>query len=210
MLNTIIKFDLFINNKITELWSPALTKIMVILTDAGSPENLLILSAFLIIFFIFPVKLLRNNGASKKNFYSAFFVFFSMAGGALIHILLKEIIGRERPENSLIAKTDFSMPSGHATMAIIFFSLLIYLFKDKIKNKFLKYLFIALNIILIISIGFSRIYLNVHWFSDVLAGYGLGLFWLTLLILIFKTIIGIFNKSLEMAKIFIDKIFNNL
>lgn len=182
MLNAIIKFDQFINNKITELWGPALTKAMVILTDAASPENLLILSTLLALFFVL----------KKKNF-QALFVLFSMAGGAILHLFLKSLIARPRPENSLITETNFSMPSGHATMVAIFFSLLIYLFKDKIKNKILKNIFIAANIILIISIGFSRIYLNVHWFSDVLAGFTLGLAWLLILIFIFKK----FDKTRE-------------
>ncbi len=75
----------------------------------------------------------------------------------------------------LIEKTTYSFPSGHATLAVAFFGMLIYLFKDKIKNKTLRYTFITANIFLMILIGITRIYLNVHWLTDVLAGYALGL-----------------------------------
>ena len=92
-------------------------------------------------------------------------------------------------------ETGFSFPSQHAVMAIIFFSLIIFLFAEKIKNNFLKYLFIGANIILILLIGFSRIYLKVHYFSDSLAGLALGLFWLTFLILIFRVIAELTKKN---------------
>jgi len=120
-----------------------------------------------------------------------------MTGGLLFEVLTKVIIHRARPENALIEVSGYSFPSGHATMAIIFFSLLLYSFKDDIKNKALKNIFIASNIIFFLIIGLSRVYLNVHWFSDVLAGFGLGLFWLTLLILIFKIIIASSNKTIK-------------
>lgn len=168
-------FDIIINSIITKLQNPGLTKLMIILTDAAGPEALLILSGLLILYFVL-----------NKKKPAALLVFFTMAGGAVIHLLLKELIERPRPVNSLIEETGFSMPSGHATMAAIFFSLIIYLFKDKIKNKALKYAFIALNILLIISIGFSRIYLGVHWPSDVLAGFALGIAWIYISIIVFK------------------------
>jgi len=71
-----------------------------------------------------------------------------------------------------------------ALISMIFFSLLIYLFKDDIKNKVLQNCFIVVNVVLIILIGFSRMYLNVHWFSDVIGGFALGLGWVTLLMLL--------------------------
>jgi undecaprenyl-diphosphatase len=195
----IIRLDAWINFHISSLWNPTLNKIMIFLTDIASPINLSIFSIFLILYLII-----------KKKWYYVLLWSFSIYGGLFFVWLIKHIMQRARPENFLITETGYGFPSGHTTLAVIFFSLFLYAFKDAIKNKFLKYLFIAINIILIISIGFSRVYLNVHWFSDVLAGYGLGIFWLTLLVLIFKTIIGLFHKFLEVIKKFIDKTFNNL
>lgn len=82
-------------------------------------------------------------------------------------------------------------------MATIFFLVFLLAFKDDIKNKYLKYAFIVAVILTFISVGFSRIYLSAHWFSDVLAGFVLGIFWLTLLMLVFKFIITVVYKRLD-------------
>jgi undecaprenyl-diphosphatase len=117
----------------------------------------------------------------------------SSAGGLVLGAITKHLVGRLRPLDGLIPETGLSFPSQHSLMAIIFFSLVIFLFTEKIKNKVLKYLFIFSNLFLIILIGFSRIYLRVHYFSDVMAGFALGLFWLTFLILGFAVVIKLFQ-----------------
>ncbi|RLG10216.1 hypothetical protein DRN73_08395 [Candidatus Pacearchaeota archaeon] len=115
------------------------------------------------------------------------FTFF-IIGGFALKAFVKDLIQRPRPISSLIPVSGYSFPSGHALISIIFFTSLIYFFKDNIKNKNLRYTFITINILLFLLIGFSRIYLNVHWFSDVLGGFLLGLFWIGFSILFFKII----------------------
>ena len=88
--------------------------------------------------------------------------------------------------NMLIEETEFSFPSGHALFAALIFGFLIYVFKNEIKNKIIRYSFIIINILLMITISFSRLYLKVHWFSDVLAGFFLGIFILTYIIILEK------------------------
>src|SRR3989338_2551285 len=70
--------------------------------------------------------------------------------------------------------------------AVVFFSLLIYLFGKNIKNTFIRWSFIAGNIFLILLIGYTRIYLNAHWFTDVIAGFALGLLWFSFVIILWK------------------------
>ena len=171
----ITKIDLLINSKVSLLWNPLLNNIMLFITNIISPVPLIIFSLVLSLFLIY-----------KKRAQKLFIFIFSLSAGLLSEVIIKSIIGRARPTNSLIDVTRQSFPSGHATIAIIFFSLLIYCFKDDIKNKFLKIIFIFFSIILFLLIGFSRIYLDVHWFSDVLAGFSLGIFWLSFFILIFR------------------------
>jgi undecaprenyl-diphosphatase len=179
----ITKLDVWINAKIVLLWNPVLNKIMIFITNIVSPLSLLILSIILLGIFVF----------KKKRYYSLLLL-FSISGGLFLEKIIKLIVQRARPENALIEVSGYSFPSGHATMALIFFSLLLYAFKDDIKNKALKYIFVVGSIILFLLIGFSRTYLNVHWFSDVIAGFSLCLFWLTLLILIFKTFIFLLKR----------------
>jgi len=178
LLNILVtKMDSWISSKIVLIWNPLLNKIMIFITNIANPTNLFVLSIILFGFLIY-----------KKKWYCSLLLFFSMMGGLLFELLIKIIVHRARPENALIGASGYSFPSGHAIRAIIFFSLLIYSFKDDIKNISLRYIFIISNIILFLLIGFSRVYLNVHWFSDVIAGFALGLFWLIILILIFKNI----------------------
>jgi len=95
--------------------------------------------------------------------------------GLIISEVTKFIVNRPRPLNALILETDPSFPSGHTLISTIFFILLIFLYKDKIKNKFLRILMISTCILLPILIGISRVYLNVHWLTDVLAGFVIAL-----------------------------------
>ena len=119
----------------------------------------------------------------KKKWDKAFLVFSSFAGGLIINGILKAMIGRERPIDALIHYSDMSFPSGHALASTIFFSLLVFLFTKKITNNYLREIFVVVSVLLVVSVCISRIYLNVHWFSDVLSGIALGLFWSTLMML---------------------------
>ncbi|MBA3674225.1 MAG: phosphatase PAP2 family protein, partial [Chitinophagaceae bacterium] len=94
---------------------------------------------------------------------------------------LKNFFQRDRPLTPLFeAARGYSFPSGHATMSITFYGLLIFLVWLNIKNIWLKWLFTILLALLIAFIGISRVYLRVHYTSDVLAGFSIGLMWLLL------------------------------
>ncbi len=166
----IAQFDLLLNAKIVFIQSPVLTNLVLFITDILSPISL---SVFSIIFFGFLIY--------KKNLRYSNILLFGIVGGLIIRFLLKLAIQRARPENALIEASGYSFPSGHAMIAIIFFSLIIIFLKDYVKNKASRGIFAAIGIVLILLTGFSRLYLNVHWFSDIIAGFSLGAFWLALL-----------------------------
>ena len=88
---------------------------------------------------------------------------------------LKHIICRTRPvEIALIEENGYSFPSGHSMVSFAFYGLVIYLvYKSKL-NKKLKILLITFLALLILNIGLSRIYLGVHYATDVIAGFALG------------------------------------
>ena len=167
--------NISINENVQSLQTPILNKIMTAITFIGNLNTMLILSLVLLLFLIF---------RKRKNefIFSALCLFFT----AILTETLKLIFQKQRPIDSLINYSGYSFPSSHAAGAIIFFSLLIYLFKDEIESKLKGIFLIVIGILLPILIGFSRIYLNAHWLSDVLAGFITGLFVLFFFILIFN------------------------
>jgi undecaprenyl-diphosphatase len=172
-----IRMDVLVNAKISLLQAPLLTKIMLVITSIGSIAGLVILSviAFALL-------------AYKKRWLNALLLVISMLSGVGAELLIKLIVHRLRPDNALIQASGYSFPSGHATMAMLLFSLLIYFFRDDIKDKLWKHVFVVFSIVLALLVGFSRVYLNVHWLSDVIGGFALGLLWLMLSIFVFKQI----------------------
>jgi membrane-associated phospholipid phosphatase len=102
-------------------------------------------------------------------------------------LLLKQLFQRKRPLSPLLkAAKGLSFPSGHAIMAVTFYGLLIYIISYMITPDILRWVLTFLVVILIILIGFSRIYLRVHYASDVLGGFIIGLLWLMISLAVLK------------------------
>jgi len=90
----------------------------------------------------------------------------------LLNQLFKFILQRPRPtEYRIINEVGYSFPSGHSMVSMAFYGLLIYFIYKYAKNKYIKWISIILLSLLIIMIGISRIYLGVHYTSDVIAGF---------------------------------------
>lgn len=102
---------------------------------------------------------------------------------ALLNQLLKNILQRPRPtEYRIIQETGYSFPSGHSMASMAFYGYLIYLIYKYVENKNIKWILIMLLSILICSIGISRIYLGVHYTSDVLGGFLISISYLVIYI----------------------------
>lgn len=111
----------------------------------------------------------------------------NLLGITIINNLIKVIIARPRPEiNKLVTETGYSFPSGHSITSMVFYGYLVYLTYKYINNKKIKIPLIIFLILLIPTIGLSRIYLGVHYASDVLCGFLLGIIYLILFISISK------------------------
>ena len=134
------------------------TPIAKFITNFGGP---IFLSTICIILFI----IIKN----KKIGLS---IIMNIAIIAILNQVLKRILQRPRPtEFRIIEETGYSFPSGHSMVSMAFYGYLIYLIYKYIKNKYVKWISIVLLSILICSIGISRIYLGVHYTSDVLGGF---------------------------------------
>lgn len=99
----------------------------------------------------------------------------------LLNVLLKELVQRPRPEDiNLVVETGFSFPSGHSMVAMAFFGLLVWLVWHYERDRTLRLACCAGFLVIILLIGISRIYLGVHYASDVLAGFCISLAWLAM------------------------------
>lgn len=105
----------------------------------------------------------------------------------ILNQLLKIVFMRPRPEiMRLIEEQGYSFPSGHSMVSTAFYGLLIYLIYKNVKNKYIKYTLCTILSILILIIGLSRIYLGVHYASDVIGGVCFSIAYLIIFINVFK------------------------
>lgn len=122
-----------------------------------------------------------------KLYRHAIFTFCAGVGGSLLVYFMKIFFARPRPPYPLLYKEEsFSFPSGHSTFSFIFYGTLAYLIWLTDLSKVWKLIAMTFLISLSFTIGFSRIYLRVHYPSDVLGGFCLGYSWLFLIIYAFR------------------------
>ena len=156
-----------------------------------------IISTFLISDFATPIaKFITNFGGAIflvvltiillvtiKNRKIGLSIFSNLAIITILNQLLKRIVQRPRPtEYRIIEETGYSFPSGHSMISMAFYGYLIYLIYKYVENKYIKWSSIAILSILICAIGVSRIYLGVHYTSDVLGGFFISISYLIIYI----------------------------
>lgn len=169
----VFALDEVITNFVSKFQTPMLTNILKLITDLMSFPALI---AICLIVYLLP--------ASRKN---GNVVVLNLVTVTSINAILKIFFARERPfENALIEEIGYSFPSGHSMTSMAFFGLFIYLiYHSKLKKKE-KILTISLFSCLILLIGISRIYLGVHYPSDVIGGFVLSIAYLILFTQIVK------------------------
>jgi undecaprenyl-diphosphatase len=171
-------FDSAVYDALAKQISPVTTCFMKLFTFLGSELALTSLAALTLFTGVFWKK--------GKRFKHCLFICLNLGGGALFSLILKNIFRRPRPNiMQLIEITGYSFPSGHSMNSLIFYGFLIYLSLRYMKH-WSKYCISFGLALLILFIGISRIYLGVHYASDVIGGFILGIFWLIVSIWVFK------------------------
>jgi undecaprenyl-diphosphatase len=107
-------------------------------------------------------------------------LWLSVGGAELVTLILKNTVVRQRPEMAAIIEQSFSFPSGHATIAVALYGFLAYILFRLYKTRKIKIITCVAVVFLVLLIGVSRLYLGVHYVSDVLAGYLVGALWLSI------------------------------
>ncbi|MEO8774369.1 MAG: phosphatase PAP2 family protein [Gelidibacter sp.] len=178
-------YDHQITEYVISYRSPALTKYFVFVTHVGDVYGYAIFLAALTLMSIYVFK-------SWK--YTVQIVFVLLLS-AISNLMLKRFVDRARPGiEHMVSVETLSYPSGHAMSAMAFYGFLMYLFYRFKMNLFLKIGIILLLGLLIFSIGLSRIYLGVHFPSDIAGGYIAGFIWVVFCVLLFN-LIEVFRRD---------------
>ncbi|MEG3956609.1 phosphatase PAP2 family protein [Microcoleus sp. herbarium2] len=165
-------FDTSILLALRKLHTPLGDRVMLGLTFLGEPNLLLVICLSLGI-----VLLARNHRSEAAT--------IALAGGGAIglNLLLKKLFARDRPLlwERVVDVRFYSFPSGHAMISMVIYGLLGYFLGSRFPKQ--RWFIYSLTVVLIAAIGLSRLYLGVHWPTDVIAGYTAGLVWLITCIL---------------------------
>lgn len=174
-----MNLDITILNFVNNIRNETLNNFFIFITNFASIKFVIFLSIIMVLILIL----------YKKWGYLLVFLFSSLVGNSFIYAI-KNVVARQRQNiiPSMVNEATYSFPSGHGFIAISFYGLLLYLFLKFSNQKALKIIFTISTIILIIILGFSRIYLGAHFPSDVCAGYIFGFLWLMLTIKVIKII----------------------
>jgi membrane-associated phospholipid phosphatase len=136
---------------------------------------------FLAIVVLFAAVLLWRRGFVTD----ALFVVFAFAGAEVITFGMKQGFRRERPfyEDPLATASSFSFPSGHALVSLAVYGAIALVIARRVRSRRVAAAVLAVAAVWVLAIGFSRLYLGVHFLSDVVAGLAAGAAWLALLYL---------------------------
>lgn len=179
-------FDVNISMFFYSIRTPFLTTLME-WTSAIGLSGTLVISALLVIVL-----------SIRKHAREAVLLSLTLIMGLLLDNSLKFIFARPRPQIAPIQNVgNYSFPSGHAMNAFLFYSLLVYLSFHFFKRKNMRIIAIVFSIIMVLLIGASRVYLGVHYPTDIIAGYIAGFWWFVTVLLLEKTLrfFGIFKEK---------------
>jgi len=165
----ITAFDVTVANLMHEHASPTLTEIAKGITLLGSPAFIVpwgLIAAFILL--------------SRRDYLTAGGWVAALLGGALLDGVLKQIFHRPRPiwDVPIISARGFSFPSGHAMGSLVAYGMLAYLVWRELPHAWGRMALAGGTLVLVLLIGLTRMYLGVHYFSDVIAGYAAGTVWL--------------------------------
>lgn len=150
--------------------SPAMTRAMRVISFLGSDEYLMVVPALVALVFSL-YRHLQWHGLR---------VLLISFTASLLNQYMKHYYARPRPDFGLQQVSGLSFPSGHAMIGGVFYGLIMYIIWTTVKSRIWRRMLCLFFTLIILLVGFSRIYLKVHYATDVLAGYLVGLLWLLL------------------------------
>ena len=163
MAHTFLPFDYAVHDWFVSLRGDTLTSFFKFVTLFGSWG------------VIVPVTVCVSIFLYRKHFVASVFgLWVTLVSAEATTFVLKLIIARPRPFGGLVPEDDFSFPSGHATIAVAFYGFMVFILIQYTRERWLKNVTVGLAVIFALLIGISRLYLGVHYLSDIVAGYVVG------------------------------------
>lgn len=167
--NEIDQFDNMSYQHIRNLANPFFDEFMLLVTYMGNRQFIIFPALGLMAFYLF----------IKPHRWYSIKIPAVAVGSITANLILKELYDRARPTAfQMIEASGLSFPSGHAMFNLSFYGLLIYIIQKEVTNPWIRHSVSVLLSFLILCIGISRVYLGVHYASDVLAGFSAGFLWL--------------------------------
>ena len=163
------RFDALVRGSVNAAASPRRTTIMRFASEFGGPTRLMIVGGAVLAGFLL-----------KRWHRGAILLAVTFGGAALLDFLLKQLFGRTRPAPFFDhpAPSSYSFPSGHALFAFVYFGTFAALLVQRVRSPLARTAIVAGATVCVLMIGISRIYLGVHYPSDVVAGYLIALVWI--------------------------------
>jgi membrane-associated phospholipid phosphatase len=171
--------------------SPGTTQVMRFFSFFASAEYLLVVPALVTLAFAW-FKHLQWFGLK---------VLLISFTSTILNQALKRVFDRPRPETAMLEQSGLSFPSGHAMIGGSFYGLLIYIVWRIVPGLFWRWVLSIVLTVLLLLIGYSRIYLNVHYATDVLAGYAAGILWLFISIRAMRKVEEKYSKEMRQKQV---------
>ncbi len=171
----LLMLDAWISGHMHLLREPWFDPIVKMITDINGIFGAAIFSVLVVVLF-----------AWLKWYRDIVFYLSVTLGATGVFVLVKQLVVRSRPESAIVEIGGYSFPSGHTTMATAMAFALYFILSGKTQNRTVKACLFLIALGWSLLIALTRLYLGVHWFSDVIGGFGLGLFWVTAVGMLFS------------------------
>lgn len=165
----VIQLDENIRLGVQNLWGQKLNNLVIAITDFGAEFSVFASLLFVVFYFAW----------QKRSILIRYYL-TGLFGAILLFEIIKELVGRARPDSMMVIETAKSFPSGHATIATVLAWFAYFAFSSRMKEPY-RLPFVLLCLVYPILMSFTRVYLNVHYLSDVIAGMALGTCWMIFL-----------------------------
>ncbi|WP_273852504.1 phosphatase PAP2 family protein [Guptibacillus spartinae] len=193
-----LQFDQSIRSAIDPIRSDGLLNVIEVITELGAVWWITVVSIATVAILWF----------KKRDGWSILFFIIAQAAGGLLTKVLKHFFARSRPTvDAAYDAVGYSFPSGHAMGSFLLYGFIGYLIIRSQRGKATKWISGLLVLLFILLIGFSRIYLGVHYPSDVLAGYAAGTLWLFVCIFSLEWVLWMKRSSISFGSV--RKVFSS-